>query len=97
MGGCFSDVRGGQQAMGGGAQRQRAGAMNEVGQNVHNDAVDFFYASHGLQALYTQVELSLSASKLCDCDIVSKMLKLNDQEFLGEASCVLSEEKVYSA
>ncbi|KAK9293110.1 hypothetical protein L1049_021096 [Liquidambar formosana] len=157
MGGCFSDVRGGQQAIGGGAQRQRAGAMNEVGQNVHNDAVDFFYASRGLQALYTQVELSLSASKLCDRDIVSKsdpmavvyakkrdgtleelgrtevimnnldpawiqkvnvayqfeivqplvfrvydvdtkyhnvpvkMLKLNDQEFLGEASCVLSE------
>ncbi|KAK9286147.1 hypothetical protein L1049_014529 [Liquidambar formosana] len=157
MGGCFSDVRGGQQAVGGGAQRQRQGTMNDVGQNVRNDAVDFFYTSHGQQALFTPMELSLSASKLRDRDIISKsdpmavvyakkrdgtleelgrtevimnnldpawiqkvnvsyqfeivqplvfhvydvdtkyhnvpvkMLKLNEQEFLGGASCVLSE------
>ncbi|KAK9292209.1 hypothetical protein L1049_020171 [Liquidambar formosana] len=91
MGGWFSDVRGGQQAVGGGAQRRRQGEMNDVGQNVRNDAVDFFYTSHGQQALFTPMELSLSASKLRDRDIISKMLKLNDQEFLGEASCVLSE------
>ncbi|KAK1360337.1 putative C2 domain, von Willebrand factor, type A, copine, protein BONZAI [Heracleum sosnowskyi] len=151
MGGCFSDVKGGKQAViGGGTQQGVCG----VG---HNDAVDFFFKTKGLDALFTQIELSFSASKLRDCDFMSKsdpmvvvyekkrdgsfvelgrtevimnnldpiwigkipvayqfeivqplhfqvydvdtkyhsvptkMLKLQDQDFLGEANCVLSE------
>ncbi|XP_057503332.1 protein BONZAI 3-like [Actinidia eriantha] len=153
MGACFSDVRGGQQAVGG-AQRRRQATDDGGG---HNDAVEFFYRNKGVQPLFAQIELSLSGSKLLDRDIVSKsdpmavayvkkrdgsleelgrtevimncldpawiekinvayqfemvqllvfhvydvdtryhnlpvkMLKLNDQEFLGEAKCVLSE------
>ncbi|KAL5835529.1 hypothetical protein ACOSQ3_015086 [Xanthoceras sorbifolium] len=152
MGMCWSgDVRGGKQAVGGRATE----AHNNSG--GHNDAVDFFFRSRGLHALFTQIELSLSASKLRDRDITSKsdpmavvyakkrdgaleeigrtevimnslnpawivkvsityqfeivqplvfkvydvdtkyynvpvkMLKLNEQDFLGQASCVLSE------
>ncbi|XP_058216509.1 protein BONZAI 3-like [Rhododendron vialii] len=155
MGACCSDVRGGQEAVGG-AQQQRSIAAGGGGAG-HNDAVEFFYRTKGVEALFTQIELSLTASKLLDRDIVSKsdpmaviyakkrdgsleelgrtevimncldpawiekinvayqfeivqplifhvydvdtsyhnlpvkMLKLKDQEFLGEASCVLSE------
>ncbi|XP_059663482.1 protein BONZAI 3-like [Cornus florida] len=158
MGGCFSDVRGGQQAVGGAQQRPLQ--RNDVGGGGgggHNDAVDYFFKTKGLGALFTQIELSLSASKLRDLDIISKsdpmavvyekkrdgtleeigrtevimnnldpawigkinvlyqfeivqplifrvydvdtkyhnlpvkMLKLKEQEFLGEASCVVSE------
>ncbi|RHN78821.1 putative C2 domain, von Willebrand factor, type A, copine, protein BONZAI [Medicago truncatula] len=146
MGGCLSDMKGAKEAVGGIAP----------GNNT-NDAVDFFYTAQGFQPLFTNVELSLSASNLLDLDIVSKSdpmavvyakkgdgkleelgrtevitnslnpewiekiniafhfeivqplvfhvydidtsyhgvptktLKLNDQEFLGEASCTLSE------
>ncbi|XP_075656819.1 protein BONZAI 3-like [Castanea sativa] len=152
MGHCFSDLEGGKQAVGG--AQQRPTSANDGG---HNDAVDFFYKSRGLQPLFTQIELSLSASNLLDRDITSKSdpmavvyakkidgkleelgrtevvlnslnpawiekvtvafhfeivqplvfhvydvdtkyhnipvktLKLKDQEFLGEATCVLSE------
>ncbi|XP_058203075.1 protein BONZAI 3-like [Rhododendron vialii] len=152
MGGCCSDVRGGQQAVGGAQQ-----ATGNIGGGGNNDAVDFFFKTKGLHTLCTPMELSLSATKLRDRDIVSKsdpmavvyiknldgsleelgrsevvmnsldpawiekinvsyqfeilqplvfhvydvdtkyhnlpakMLKLKDQEFLGEASCVLSE------
>lgn len=155
MGGCFSDVKGGMQAVGGGGgggpHRQ------ETGGGGHNDAVDFFFRTKGINALFTQIELSLSASKLRDLDYISKsdpmvivyakkrdgnleelgrtevimnnldpiwiekipvafqfetvqplifqvydvdtkyhnlpvkMLKFNEQDFLGESSCVLSE------
>ncbi|KAH9754573.1 protein BONZAI 3 [Citrus sinensis] len=158
MGLCLSgsDVRGGKQAIGGAHLRPTSTAdQNNV--SGQNDAVDFFFKSRGLHALFTQIELSLSASKLRDLDIASKsdpmavvyakkrdgrleeigrtevimnnlnpawigkisiafqfeivqpllfrvydvdtkyhnipvkMLKLEDQDFLGEASCVLSE------
>ncbi|KAI8544103.1 hypothetical protein RHMOL_Rhmol08G0269400 [Rhododendron molle] len=122
-----------------------------------NDAVDYFLTSHGQHGLFSQIELSLSASNLHDRDALSKsdpmaviygkgrdgvlkeigrtevvlnslnpkwirkhtvayhfevvqtllfrvydvdsqwhdldvkMLKLDDQEFLGEATCTLSE------
>ncbi|KAK3023663.1 hypothetical protein RJ639_043544 [Escallonia herrerae] len=159
MGSCLSDVRGGQQAVGGAGG---GGAYDMVrgsggGAAAHNDAVDFFLSRKGLEGLFTQIELSLSASKLRDRDVISKsdpmtvvyakkidgtlqelgrtevimnnldpswiekvniayqfeivqplvfqvydvdtgyhnisakMLKLEDQDFLGEASCVLSE------
>ncbi|KAJ4827196.1 hypothetical protein Tsubulata_016781 [Turnera subulata] len=38
------------------------------------------------------IELSFSATNLCrDRDVLSKLLKLEEQQFLGEASCALSE------
>lgn len=55
MGGCFSDVKGGQEAVGG-AQARR-GPMNNAGGNTYNDAVDHFMRSRGLHALSTQVEV----------------------------------------
>ncbi|XP_030521094.1 protein BONZAI 3-like [Rhodamnia argentea] len=160
MGCCFSDVRGGQEAVGGTQQRPIGGVgVGGGGGNNggHNDAVDLFFRARGQHALFSQIELSLSASKLRDRDIMSKSdpmavvylrkgdgmleelgrtevilnsldpawiekislayhfetvqhlvfhvydvdtkyhkvpvktLKLKDQEFLGEASCVLSE------
>ncbi|KAL5768387.1 hypothetical protein ACOSP7_014939 [Xanthoceras sorbifolium] len=156
MGTCWSgDVRGAKQAVGGRAKGRPTETHNNSG--GYNDAVDFFFRSRGLHALFTQIELSLSASKLRDRDITSKsdpmavvyakkrdgaleeigrtevimnslnpawivkvsiayqfeivqplvfkvydvdtkyhnvpvkMLKLNEQDFLGQASCVLSE------
>ncbi|KAJ6974444.1 protein BONZAI 3 [Populus alba x Populus x berolinensis] len=68
MGLCFSDVRGGKQAIGGTSQQN----PNSNNNAAHNDAVDFFFKSNGQQALFTQVELSLSASNLLDRDITSK-------------------------
>ncbi|KAG6701538.1 hypothetical protein I3842_08G169900 [Carya illinoinensis] len=152
MGNCFSDVEGGKQAVGGVQHSSTATNNNNVG---HNDAVEFFYRSRGLQQRFTRVELSLSAINLQDRDIISKSdpmvyaknidgkleelgrtevilnslnpiwiekvtvafqfeivlplvfhvydvdtkyhnipvkkLKLKDQDFLGEATCVLSE------
>ncbi|KAK4598092.1 hypothetical protein RGQ29_015549 [Quercus rubra] len=157
MGNCFSDVEGGKQAVGGAQQRPNSIATTTNNNGGHNDAVEFFFRSRGIQPLFTQIELSLSASNLLDRDITSKSdpmavvyakkrdgkleelgrtevvlnslnpawiekvtiafqfeivqplvfhvydvdskyhnipvktLKLNDQEFLGEATCVLSE------
>ncbi|XP_011083206.1 protein BONZAI 3 [Sesamum indicum] len=160
MGNCFSDVKGGQQAVGSGAQLVVGGAVGDgsaTAGTCHNDAVDYFFRAKGEVALFTPIELSLSASKLCDRDYISKsdpmavvymkrrdgkleelgrtevimnnldptwiqkinvtyhfeivqtlvfrvydvdteyhtipvkMLKLENQDFLGEASCVVSE------
>ncbi|KAK2640684.1 hypothetical protein Ddye_028479 [Dipteronia dyeriana] len=158
MGICMSgDIGGGKQAVGGAQGRPTESHNNGGGGGGHNDAVDFFFRSRGLQSVCTQIELSLSASNLRDRDITSKsdpmavvyakkregtleeigrtevimnclnpawivkisiayqfeivqplifrvydvdtkyhnvsvkMLKLNEQDFLGEASCFLSE------
>ncbi|KAL5566194.1 hypothetical protein UlMin_029358 [Ulmus minor] len=158
MGGCFSDVRGGKQAIGGGQERPfEANSNPNNGVAGQNDAVQFFHRARGLHPLFTQLELSFSASNLIDRDITSKsdpmvvvfakkrdskveelgrtevilnslnpvwinkvtiayqfemvqqlvfyvfdvdtkfhntpvqMLNLKDQDFLGEANCVLSE------
>lgn len=158
MGQCFSDVKGGQQAVGARAQTAGGGGVNAAASSSGlNDAVEHFFRAKGEHALCTQIELSLSASKLLDLDITSKsdpmavvymkrrdgkldelgrtevimnnlnpvwiqkinvtyqfeivqplifhvydvdskyhnlpvkMLKLKDQDFLGEASCVVSE------
>ncbi|CDP15833.1 unnamed protein product [Coffea canephora] len=80
MGGCFSDVKGGQQAVGGGGIVGHPGAQGIRGAGSAaggaasglNDAVEFFFRTKGDQALSTQLELSLSASKLRDRDIFSK-------------------------
>lgn len=155
---CCSDVAGGKEGVGGGGSHQQ-GTVNSgaSGGGGHNDAVDLFFKTKGLQPLFTPIELSISASKLRDRDIISmsdpmtvvytkkrdgtleelgrtevimnsldpswiqkinvsyqfemvqnlvfrvydvdtryhnlpvKKLKLDEQDFLGEASCALSE------
>lgn len=54
MGGCFSDVKGGQQAIGGVQPRPM-----DV-EATSNDAVDHFYRGRGQFALFTQLEVSLA-------------------------------------
>ncbi|GLT95360.1 hypothetical protein SLE2022_130460 [Rubroshorea leprosula] len=69
MGGCLSgDLHGGKQGVGG-VQGRPTQSNNIAG---HNDAVDFFFRSRGQHALFTPLELTLSASNLCDRDITSK-------------------------
>ncbi|CAN8294909.1 unnamed protein product [Cochlearia groenlandica] len=71
MGGCLSgDVRGGKQAIGG--IQQRPTSTPAANNAAHNDAVDFFFWSRGQFPLFSQIELSLSASNLLDRDITSK-------------------------
>ncbi|KAG8472877.1 hypothetical protein CXB51_034853 [Gossypium anomalum] len=153
MGGCVSgDLKGGKQAIGG--VHGRPTMNNDAG---YNEAIDHFFRVRGQSPLFTQIELSLSASNLRNLDIISKSdpmavlyvkkmdgtleelgrtevilnclnptwiekinvsyqfeivqnlvfhiydvdtkyhnmsmkaLKLNEQDFLGEATCVLSE------
>ncbi|KAL8477870.1 hypothetical protein ACS0TY_029960 [Phlomoides rotata] len=69
MGNCLSDVKGGKQAVGG--RPQAVGGVGDGGAAL-NDAVDYFYRAKGEHALFSQIELSLSASKLLDLDLVSK-------------------------
>ncbi|XP_050380117.1 protein BONZAI 3 isoform X2 [Argentina anserina] len=66
MGGCFSDIKGGKQAIGGAQERP----INRDGDV--NDAVELFNRSRGVYPLHTQLELSLSATNLLDRDITSK-------------------------
>ncbi|KAM0947698.1 putative C2 domain, copine, protein BONZAI, C2 domain superfamily [Dioscorea sansibarensis] len=61
MGECFSDIKGGKEAVGGDGAAQRV-----------NDAVDHFLQSKGFRGLYTSLELSLSTSNLRDLDVFSK-------------------------
>jgi len=57
MGGCFSDMKGGKQAVGG--IREAA-----TGSEQQNDAVDFFYKTQGFHQLFTRVEVFFSISFL---------------------------------
>ncbi|TKY60527.1 BONZAI 1 [Spatholobus suberectus] len=66
MGNCCSDVAGGQTAIGGTA----GGHLNPA--NASNDAVDLFLRSRGYHGLFSQIELSFSASGLRDRDVLSK-------------------------
>ncbi|XVF11389.1 hypothetical protein REPUB_Repub08aG0023700 [Reevesia pubescens] len=150
MGNCCSDVGGGMAAVGGTAASAATGNQNE--------AVDMYLKSRGIDGLFSQIELSFSATNLRDRDVFSKsdpmlvvyikerdgaitevfrtevilnslnptwitkyaityhfevvqtllfhvfdvdtqfhnvdvkMLKLEEQQFLGEASCTLSED-----
>uniref|UniRef100_A0A7N2L3C5 C2 domain-containing protein n=1 Tax=Quercus lobata TaxID=97700 RepID=A0A7N2L3C5_QUELO len=74
MGNCFFDVEGGKKAVGGAQQRPNSIATTNNNNGGHNDAVEFFFRSRGIQPLFTQLELSLSASNLLDHDITSKIL-----------------------
>ena len=59
MGGCFSDVRGGKQAIGGGQERPfEANSNPNNGVAGQNDAVQFFHRARGLHPLFTQLEVS---------------------------------------
>lgn len=74
MGNCFSDVKGGKQAVGGGSiggGGVHPGSHSTVGGGA-NDAVELFFRTRGMTSLSTEIELSLSASKLRDRDITSK-------------------------
>ncbi|KAK1318349.1 Protein BONZAI 3 [Acorus calamus] len=71
MGGCFSDTKGGKEAVGVGPGRPESAEAADASAAA-NDAVDFFMRSHGVHGLYSQVELSISASKLRNLDILSK-------------------------
>ncbi|MED6159590.1 Protein BONZAI 3 [Stylosanthes scabra] len=75
MGGCFSDLEGGKQAAGVGfasRQNQNPYPNQHQAHNNNNDAVDFFFKTKGFQPMFTQIQLSLSASKLLDRDVMSK-------------------------
>ncbi|CAA2935223.1 protein BONZAI 1-like [Olea europaea var. sylvestris] len=67
MGNCCSDVAGAQSAIGGTASFHTSSAVN-----APNEAVEAFLNSRGHQLLYSQIELSLSASNLRDRDVLSK-------------------------
>ncbi|CAN0915922.1 Protein BONZAI 2 [Linum grandiflorum] len=70
MGNCFSDEAGGRSAVGGtGGSSAGAGA---------NDAVDEFLRYRGFHGLFSQIELSFSATNLRDRDMISKFLNLED-------------------
>ncbi|CAA7406010.1 unnamed protein product [Spirodela intermedia] len=71
MGGCFSDVRGGKEAVGGRRQNSLF-STSSPGTAGANEAVNFFFNARGLRGLYTEMELSLSASKLRNRDHLSK-------------------------
>ena len=57
MGNCFSDVEGGKQAVGGTQQRPNSIAATNNNNGGHNDAVEFFFRSRGIQPLFTQIEV----------------------------------------
>ncbi|TQD91473.1 hypothetical protein C1H46_022978 [Malus baccata] len=57
MGGCFSDVRGGKDAVGGALPRPTE--PNAKNDGSHNDAIEFFYRAHGAYPLFTQLEVQL--------------------------------------
>ncbi|RZC53323.1 hypothetical protein C5167_012167 [Papaver somniferum] len=54
MGGCLSDVRGGQQAIGG--TKSAGPTSSATTTTTTNDAIDHFYRSHGCQGLFTLLE-----------------------------------------
>lgn len=77
MGNCFSDG-GAKSAAAGGAGATSASPNNlhhhqsGAGGAASNDAVDLYLNSHGYRGLFSQIELSLSASNLRDRDTLSK-------------------------
>ncbi|PKA56876.1 Protein BONZAI 1 [Apostasia shenzhenica] len=77
MGNCFSgDISGGRQAVGGAGSAAAGASSTFDGGGLKStgaaDAVDHFLKSRGLRGLVSQIELSLSASRLHDRDMLSK-------------------------
>ncbi|KAJ0790255.1 putative C2 domain, von Willebrand factor, type A, copine, C2 domain superfamily [Helianthus annuus] len=64
MGNCFSGDGHGKFAVG--------GTSSAPNTHASNDAVDNFFSSRGHRGLFSQIELSLSASNLRDRDVLSK-------------------------
>ncbi|PPS19001.1 hypothetical protein GOBAR_AA01552 [Gossypium barbadense] len=64
MGNCCSDVGGGMAAV--------SGAASSAATGNQNDAVDMYLRSHGIHGLFSQIELSFSATSLRDRDVFSK-------------------------
>lgn len=58
MGGCFSDVSGGQAAVGVGSRGGLARPPRDAAQQELNDAVDYFLRTRGLRGLYIHLEAS---------------------------------------
>ncbi|KAI3969143.1 hypothetical protein MKW92_052889 [Papaver armeniacum] len=93
MGGCLSDVRG-QEAVGG-----TKTAEGPTSSTTTNDAIDYFYTSHGCQGLFAQLQFEIVQPlvfRVYDVDtkyhkMPLKTLNLDEQDFLGEATCALSE------
>ncbi|RYR02920.1 hypothetical protein Ahy_B06g081750 isoform B [Arachis hypogaea] len=101
MGNCFSDVSGGRAAIGGTAR----GLLNAI--DAPNDAVDNFLRSRGYPASSLRsscrfllpacvIEMFSLRFRVYDIDtqfhnLDVKMLKLEEKQFLGEATCALSE------
>ncbi|KAI3942972.1 hypothetical protein MKW98_005484 [Papaver atlanticum] len=77
MGNCFSDG-GAKSAAAGGGGATSASPNNHhhhqsgAGGAASNDAIDLYLNSHGYRGLFSQIELSLSASNLRDRDTFSK-------------------------
>ena len=63
MGNCFSDMEGGKQAVGGAQKRPTMTSDNNNNNGGYNDAVDFFFKSHGLHPLFTQMEVLIYINK----------------------------------
>ncbi|KAJ0266195.1 Protein BONZAI 2 [Hirschfeldia incana] len=68
MGSCWSDGKGGGGMVGVGGTTSSAGG----GYGSPNDAVDYYLKSRGFNGLFSQIELSFSASNLRDRDVISK-------------------------
>ncbi|KAJ4883283.1 Protein BONZAI 2 [Raphanus sativus] len=66
MGSCWSDGKGG--GRGGGGMVGVCGTTS----GCPNDAVDYYLKSRGFNGLFSQIELSFSASNLRDGDVISK-------------------------
>ncbi|TYJ08013.1 hypothetical protein E1A91_A11G045500v1 [Gossypium mustelinum] len=64
MGNCCSDVGGGMTAIGGTAP--------STSTSNQNDAADWYFKSHGIHGIFSQIELSFSATSLRDRDVFSK-------------------------
>lgn len=61
MGNCLSDVKGGKQAVGGVGHHHHMDPAAAGGGGGPNDAVDLFYRTKGLHALYTLIEVFLTS------------------------------------
>ncbi|TKY45386.1 BONZAI 3 [Spatholobus suberectus] len=61
MGGCFSDLKGGKEAVGGLHEAATGTGRNNDG--THNDAVDLFYKTQGFPPKFNQVDVEFDRTK----------------------------------
>ncbi|KAK0602450.1 hypothetical protein LWI29_033509 [Acer saccharum] len=78
MGNCLSgDIRGGKQAVGGVQGRLTESNNNAGGGGDHNDAVDFFFRSRGLHALFTQIEIVTKQNRTSTLNLHDKRTRVS--------------------